>query len=101
MHDLRHTMLLPAIGTARHCSASNVQTARSLQEVVSLGVRGSLNSAKLQQSAAPHASPRHFHEMLAKAEEDSDMGTLLLDVRNHYETRIGSFQAVRLCRFIP
>ena len=63
--------------------------------------RGSLNSAKLQQSAAPHASPRHFHEMLAKAEEDSDMGTLLLDVRNHYETRIGSFQAVRLCRFIP
>ena len=73
----------------------------SLQEVVSLGVRGSLNSARLQQSAAPHASPRHFHEMLAKAEEDSDMGTLLLDVRNHYETRIGSFQAVRLCRFIP
>ena len=71
-----------------------------LQEVVSLGVRGSLNPAKLQQSAAPHASPRHFHEMLARAEEDSDMGTLLLDVRNHYETRIGCFQAVRSCRFI-
>ena len=25
------------------------------------------------------------------------MGTLLLDVRNYYETRIGCFQAVRLC----
>ena len=27
------------------------------------------------------------------------MGTLLLDVRNHYETRIGCFQVVRLCCF--
>ena len=60
-----------------------------------MGSSDSCNPAELLEAAAPHASPQAFHEMIARAEQQPDKETVLLDVRNHYETGIGLFQKVR------
>ena len=60
-----------------------------------MGSRDSSNPAELLKAAAPHASPQAFHDMIAGAEQQADKETVLLDVRNHYETSIGLFQKVQ------
>jgi hypothetical protein len=60
-----------------------------------MGSSDSCNRAELLEAAAPHASPQAFHDMIARAEQQADKETVLLDVRNYYETSIGLFQKVR------
>ena len=64
------------------------------QEVVSLG--GTLPGPHaLAAAAAPHVTPQAFHALLASARDEPGR-TVLLDVRNLYETRIGRMRAVRM-----
>ena len=64
-----------------------------LQEVVALG-RSVWGVEELAQRAGRHASPSQFHAMLDAAPQ-LPKPTVLLDARNIYESRIGTFQAVR------
>lgn len=59
-----------------------------------MGSSDSSNPAEVLEAAAPHASPQAFHDIIARAEQQADKETVLLDVRNHYETSIGHFQKV-------
>lgn len=76
----------------------------SLQEVVSIGVAGGgphLSPRELEANAAPHVSPQQFHALLEQV-SDKQHPTLLLDVRNLYETRVGHFAKVRsFCHVAP
>ena len=65
-----------------------------MQEVVTLCSPISCSPAQLSQAAAPHALPHEFHRIIARAEQHTEKETVLLDVRNYYETRIGCFQKV-------
>ena len=65
-----------------------------VQEVVALG--GPQHPpAQLVAAAAPHVPPHQWHALLEAASGDD---TVLLDVRNRYETRVGHFRKV--CRLI-
>lgn len=64
-----------------------------LQEVVSLGVAEPLDPTALDTIAAPHVSPQEFHELIERAHHEQQ-STVLLDVRNLYETRVGHFAKV-------
>ena len=66
-----------------------------MQEVVALQATASCSPAQLPQAAAPHALPQDFHSLIARAEQQAEKETVLLDVRNFYETRIGRFSKVR------
>lgn len=59
-----------------------------------MGSTNSCSPAQRCQAAAPHASPQQFHSIIAGAEDCPEKETVLLDVRNHYEARIGRFQKV-------
>lgn len=65
-----------------------------MQEVIALQSTASCSPAQLPKAAAPHALPQDFHSIIARAEQQADKETVLLDVRNFYETRIGRFQKV-------
>ena len=62
------------------------------QEVVSLG-GGARDPEELAAAAAPHITPQAFHALLVGKARGGGP-TVLLDVRNVYETRIGQMQAV-------
>ena len=49
--------------------------------------------AQLPAAAAPHVPPQAWHALLESA---SGEDTVLLDVRNRYETRVGHFRKVCL-----
>ncbi len=49
---------------------------------------------ELEKTTAPHVSPQLFHDLLDQSGESSPKETVLLDVRNLYETRIGHFHKV-------
>jgi predicted sulfurtransferase len=59
-----------------------------------MGSSDSSKPARPFEAAAPYASPQAFHDILARANQQADKETVLLDVRNHYETGIGRFQKV-------
>lgn len=72
-----------------------------MQEVVAGSFKGSSAPAKLPQATAPHVTPQRFHDILAEAEKQPERETVLLDVRNHYETRVGCFHRVRSPSVVP
>ena len=65
------------------------------QEVVALGGDAQMGPEELKEATAPHVSPQQFHSLLGKSTQDSTKDTVLLDVRNLYETRVGHFDKVR------
>lgn len=69
------------------------------QEVVALGGDAHLGPEELKEATAPHVSPQKFHSFLEQSTEDSRKETVLLDVRNLYETRVGHFDKVREFQF--
>lgn len=66
---------------------------RRCAEVVTLGARA-LSSAPLAETAH-HASPAEFHQLLTQGD------CVLIDVRNLYETRVGSFDAPSVTTYRP
>ena len=82
----------------RDCSAAavaqtgfNTLTVAACKEVVALG-SAVCSVELLPDHAGAHVSPQHFDAMLA----NPAVPTVLLDARNVYESRIGSFEAVSL-----
>ncbi|BDA43290.1 probable thiosulfate sulfurtransferase/rhodanese-like domain-containing protein at N-terminal half [Coccomyxa sp. Obi] len=73
-------------------------TVSMCQEVVALGDGPVSDPQELEKTTAPHVSPQLFHDLLDQSKEGSSKETVLLDVRNLYETRIGHFhkEGVRL-----
>ena len=88
----------PLYGYGNDAAISAIRGSRELecmaQEVVALHSTASCSPSQLPQAAAPHALPQEFHNIIARAEQQSSKETVLLDVRNYYETRIGRFQKV-------
>ncbi len=67
---------------------------RNEQEVVALGGSTQMGLEELKEATALHVSPQQFHSLLDQSVEDSTKETVLLDVRNLYETRVGHFDKV-------
>lgn len=92
-HPLNIPGRLPPLASAADTWWLLTSVRAHVQEVVSLG--GSpLDPGALAAAAAPHVTPQAFHALLASARE-GPRRTVLLDVRNLYETRIGLMRAVR------
>lgn len=67
-----------------------------VQEVVSMGAFEHPDPTALEAAVAPHVAPQQFHTLLEQA-ADEQKPTVLLDVRNLYETRVGHFAKVGRC----
>ena len=89
-------------GSATENQLFDALSVRAVDEVVSLGVPGSM--APLSETGR-HVSPREFHELLQQASSASASAStkpvVLLDARNVYESRIGHFKAPNVDTLLP
>jgi predicted sulfurtransferase len=76
-----------SLGGAEHFPKLKVMVKR---EIVNLGIDPAVLSAD---KAAPAISPAEAHELMTRAPED----LVILDTRNNYESRIGTFKGAVAC----
>jgi UPF0176 protein len=65
----------------------------TISQTAEVTATGAMKNVDLEQSKATHLSPEQFHAEVVTALNSADKNTVILDVRNHYETAIGQFSS--------
>lgn len=73
--------------TGCSCAFSGLASVRIVEEITPMGVSG----YEPKWGTVERLSPEKFHELCSQRDDDDDGGRCLIDVRNHYESRIGYF----------